>query len=170
MGRYYDGPTSFCWVRNYKLNFTSIKFAEICILNRSNSKGLHFVISFGSGAMIVTVLMWCIRLTYHYKYCWNMSLAVAKLPSFHFQKMLLPGCIAGLLWSLGNMCSIISVSILGQGIGYSVVQSAMLVSGLWGIFYYKEIRGSRNIVGWFFSAIITLCGILWLSYEHVPVK
>jgi len=55
---------------------------------------------------------------------------------------------------------------LGEGVGYSVVQASMLVSGLWGIFYYKEIEGRETISKWFLSASITVLGILLLSYEH----
>jgi len=66
----------------------------------------------------------------------------------------------------GNICSIMSVTALGQGIGYSVVQSALLVSGLWGIYWYREIKDPVAVRKWFISAFITLCGMLWLSYEH----
>mmetsp|Transcript_29078 Transcript_29078/g.43941 ORF Transcript_29078/g.43941 Transcript_29078/m.43941 type:complete len:92 (+) Transcript_29078:674-949(+) len=88
------------------------------------------------------------------------------LPSFHFKVMWLPGCIAGTLWSIGNVGSIISVHRLGEGVGYSVVQASMFVSGLWGIFWYKEVKGFWERIKWFCSAIVTLIGILLLSYEH----
>jgi hypothetical protein len=41
------------------------------------------------------------------------------------------------------------------------------VSGLWGIFWYKEIKGSSTIAGWFASATVTVLGILWLSQERI---
>ena len=40
------------------------------------------------------------------------------------------------------------------------------VSGLWGILYFKEIQGAKNIAKWFASAGVTICGIILLSYEH----
>jgi len=55
---------------------------------------------------------------------------------------------------------------LGQGVGYSLTQTQVLVSGLWGIYYYEEISDKAMIRGWFASAGITVAGILWLSYEH----
>jgi glucose uptake protein GlcU len=58
------------------------------------------------------------------------------------------------------------VSYLGQGVGFSVIQSSLLISGLWGIFFYKEIRGIEMIVKWFCAAVLTLIGIVWLTYEH----
>ena len=43
---------------------------------------------------------------------------------------------------------------------------AILVSGLWGIFYFHEVRGAETIAKWFMSALVTIFGILLLSYEH----
>lgn len=80
--------------------------------------------------------------------------------------MWLPGTMSGLLWSVGNICSMISVQYLGEGIGYSVIQSSMLVSGLWGIFYYSEVKGITTRLKWFIAAIVTVASILVLSYQH----
>lgn len=40
------------------------------------------------------------------------------------------------------------------------------MSGLWGIFYFKEVTGYEKIIKWFMSALLTISGILLLSYEH----
>jgi len=53
-----------------------------------------------------------------------------------------------------------------QGVGFSVIQSSMLISGIWGILYFKEIRGFNMIMKWFCSASVTIMGIIWLTYEH----
>eukprot|EP00816_Leptocylindrus_hargravesii_P013332 CAMPEP_0196814140 /NCGR_PEP_ID=MMETSP1362-20130617/41579_1 /TAXON_ID=163516 /ORGANISM="Leptocylindrus danicus, Strain CCMP1856" /LENGTH=246 /DNA_ID=CAMNT_0042190663 /DNA_START=342 /DNA_END=1079 /DNA_ORIENTATION=- len=113
-----------------------------------NTKGLQFAISFGTGSLIVVAFIWLGRLSFHYFRKGSLQAAYLALPSFHLSLMWKPGCTAGLLWSIGNICSILSVTALGQGVGYSVVQSAMLVSGLWGIFYYKEVEGENNIRLW----------------------
>jgi hypothetical protein len=42
----------------------------------------------------------------------------------------------------------------------------MIVSGIWGIFYYEEVIHPFTIVYWFLSAFLTLSGIVLLSYEH----
>jgi len=131
-----------------------------------DAKGTHFLISFGIGAALVTLTLWIIRYLYLCQRHGSMSGAYQALPSFHFRKMWLPGSACGTLWSIGNFFSIISVEFLGEGVGYSVVQASMLVSGLWGIFYYKEIEGREAISKWFLSASITVLGILLLSYEH----
>ena len=43
----------------------------------------------------------------------------------------------------------------------------MLVSGLWGIFWFREITGRYNISLWLISASLTVAGIILLGYEHV---
>jgi len=131
-----------------------------------DAKGTHFLISFAIGAAIVNLCMWVIRYLFLCQRHGSLSGAYDALPSFHFRKMWLPGSACGTLWSIGNFFATISVQFLGEGVGYSVVQASMLVSGLWGIFYFKEIEGRETISKWFLSASITVLGILLLSYEH----
>lgn len=131
--------------------------------------GTGYVISFAFGAVIITFLLWILRWVYNYSRTYSWSRAYMELPSMHLQVMLLPGCLAGLIWSIGNVCSMISVNNLGQGVGYSVTQAAMLVSGIWGIFYYHEVKKPVKILKWFLAAIMTVIGILCLSYEHKDV-
>ncbi len=66
----------------------------------------------------------------------------------------------------GNVWVILAVTYLGQGVGNSLVQSKILISGLWGICWYKEIKERPAIFKWFFSATVAIIGVLWLSYEH----
>ena len=56
---------------------------------------------------------------------------------------------------------------LGQAVGYSASQAALLVSVLWGIFYYKEITNSSIIIKWFLSAVVTVLGIFLLGCVSV---
>lgn len=135
-------------------------------LSKSNVQGFRFVISFGIGAPIVNLALWLLRYFYNvYRYK-SMSKAYSRLPSFHFDVMWKPGGLSGLLWSIGNFFSLTSVKYLGQGIGYPVVQSQLLVSGLWGIFLFKEVQ-KEQIPGWLLSALTLLFGILFLSYQHI---
>ncbi|OEU17733.1 hypothetical protein FRACYDRAFT_184267 [Fragilariopsis cylindrus CCMP1102] len=132
-------------------------------------KGLPFLTSFAIGATIVTICLWTIRYIYIVifktnNYCFGE--AYNALPSFHFKQMWPYGMTCGLLWSIGNFCSILSVEFLGEGVGYSSTQASMLISGLWGIFYFNEIEGSNAIFKWYLSASVTVLGILLLSYEH----
>ena len=128
--------------------------------------GASYVISFAIGASVVTLGLWVIRYGYLCYYHGSLTNAYMQLPSFHFQQMWLAGGLCGLLWSVGNFFSILSVMWLGEGVGYSVVQLNLLVSGVWGIFYYNEVEGKATICKWFIAAVFAVGGILLLSYEH----
>mmetsp|Transcript_8786 Transcript_8786/g.18872 ORF Transcript_8786/g.18872 Transcript_8786/m.18872 type:complete len:452 (+) Transcript_8786:147-1502(+) len=129
--------------------------------------GAAYVISFACGSMLVLVVMWFLRYLYNlYRFDGSHREAYGALPSFHLRQMWLPGMLSGTLYSIGNFSGIIATTYLGQGVGYSVCQSALIVSGMWGICYFKEITGADAICKWFCCAFVTLTGILWLSYEH----
>jgi glucose uptake protein GlcU len=71
---------------------------------------------------------------------------------------------AGVLWAAGNVCSIVAVLKLGQAVGYSSVQASIMVSGLWGLFYYKEVP--REHIGfWVLSAMSATMGMVLLSQQ-----
>jgi glucose uptake protein GlcU len=93
--------------------------------------------------------------------------AYDAMPLWHFSQLTIPGISAGILLSIAMFGSVLSVTYLGQGIGNSIVQTKILVSGLWGIFVFAEIRGTWTIAKWFLSASLSVIGIVWLSYERI---
>jgi len=124
------------------------------------TSGLQYLISFAVGAALVTAsCLFCLFAYYEFN--------ASKMPSMHFRVMWLPGFTAGVLWSIGNVASILAVQSLGEGVGYSLCQAALLVSGLWGLFYFDEIVGVRQTSLWLLSAVITVAGMILLSCEHV---
>ena len=129
--------------------------------------GAGYIISYATGSFLVNICVWLLILAYYtYEKSGSIREAIDCLPSWHLQELWYPGLLAGCLYSMGNFAGILAVTYLGQGVGYSFCQSSILVSGLWGIFFFKEIRGRETIAKWFASAFITIAGILWLSYEH----
>ncbi len=124
------------------------------------ASGLTWVFSFSVGAAIVNLFLLLV-----YSFC--LLLSKKPLPDFQFRVMFLPGSISGLLWATGNFCSIYAVIALGQSIGYPSVQSSMIVSGLWGIIYYRELRGWKPILCWVVAALVALAGIALLSQMKV---
>lgn len=130
------------------------------------AKGIHYLLSFSIGATLVTLTLWLLRFVYYCVLHRSILTAYFKLPSFYLRVMWLPGCLCGLLWSIGNFFSLISVYYLGEGVGYPLVQTSILVSGLWGIFYFQEVTGTERIAKWLASSLLTILGILLLSYEH----
>ena len=134
---------------------------------QADTKGTHYLMSFSIGASIVTLAIWCIRyMVMVVQHKGDCIAAYRALPSFHLRVMWRPGGLSGLLWSIGNFFSLISVNRLGEGVGYPLVQTSILVSGLWGIFYLKEVTGFERISKWLASSLLTIFGILLLSYEH----
>lgn len=129
--------------------------------------GADYLISFATGSLIVNTILW-IALFFYYLHQRKgvLSEAVDALPKFHLRQLGIPGLMAGLLYSLGNFSSILSVAYLGQATGFSFCQMQLFVSGLWGVFCFQEIRGCEIVTKWFTAAMIAVAGIIWLSYEH----
>jgi hypothetical protein len=95
----------------------------------NSTQGLGYSMSFGIAAMIVIVIAWLLRWMILAVQCRSVVEGYLSLPSFHFQEMLQPGMLAGLLYSIGNLCGIVSVQNLGDFMGYSLNQSSMIISG-----------------------------------------
>jgi hypothetical protein len=94
--------------------------------------GPAYVISFACGATLINLMLWALRYLFElYRHDGDVSKAYHALPSFHIREMWHLGCLSGLLWSMGNFGSIVAVTFLGQGVGYSFTQGSMLISGLW---------------------------------------
>jgi Transmembrane family, TMEM144 of transporters len=132
----------------------------------ADTKGTHYLLSFSIGASIVNIVLWMLRYLYNVIQYQSFYDAYKNLPSFHLRKMWLAGGTSGILWSIGNFFSLISVFYLGEGVGYPLVQTSILISGLWGLFYFKEVQGTHRICKWLMSSLLTVFGILLLSYEH----
>eukprot|EP00985_Skeletonema_marinoi_P015308 scaffold7874_cov128-Skeletonema_marinoi.AAC.2 len=131
-----------------------------------STQGIGYSMSFGIAAMIVVLFAWLLRWMVCALQCRSVVKGYQSLPSFHFKDMLRPGMLAGLLYSIGNLSGIVSIQKLGNFMGYSLNQSSMIVSGLWGIFYYKEIPGFKNILGFISSSVIVFVGILLMGRDH----
>ena len=115
--------------------------------------GPSYVISFACGAALINMTLWVMRYLFElYRLDGAVGKAYHALPSFHVREMWYLGGLSGLLWSMGNFASIISVTFLGQGLGYSFSQLSMLISGLWYVFNYFYKKRYYNHT----SAVLTL--------------
>ena len=145
------------------MNLVPLHYAQL-----DGLAGAGYLISYAGGALIVNTLMWILYFGYYlHQRKGNVDEALECLPSWHIAELWFPGLMAGLLYSLGNFTAILAVTYLGQGTGFSFCQMQLFVSGLWGVFYFREIKGSEQISKWFMSATVAVIGIIWLSYEHV---
>jgi Transmembrane family, TMEM144 of transporters len=129
--------------------------------------GAAFLVSFATGSLIVNTVLWILLIAYQwYQKKGNWEEVKQALPKFHLEHLWKAGLGAGLLYSIGNFSALLAVTYLGQGVGFSFCQLQLLVSGLWGVFYFKEIRGQERIFKWFMSAGVAVLGIICLSYQH----
>jgi glucose uptake protein GlcU len=144
------------------MNLIPLHFAQL-----SGVSGAGYLISYGGGALIVNTILWVLFFAYYVYQKKSIREAVMCLPKWHVAELWAPGLMAGLLYSLGNFSSILAVTYLGQGTGFSFCQMQLFVSGLWGVFYFHEIKGTQTIMKWFASAFVAVTGIICLSYEHV---
>jgi glucose uptake protein GlcU len=118
----------------------------------SDAQGINYMISFGIGVLAVTPAL---ALVYF--------LLKREIPVFHLRVALVPGLLAGFVWNLGNFCSIYATLYLGLTIGFPLTQVALLVAGLYGIFFFKEITSWFAILFFFVSAGVLLGGAALLS-------
>ncbi len=69
------------------------------------------------------------------------------------------------MWALASVTFYLSVNCLSQAVSYPISNSGpSVISNIWSVFYYKEIKGGKNLLilsGGFIFAIIgaVLCGL-----------
>ena len=70
---------------------------------------------------------------------------------------------SGIIWNVGNLLSIIAVSLIGIAKSIPLTQLALLVAVLWGVFYFKEVRSRKDILQVLIGAFVLLAGVVVLS-------
>mmetsp|Transcript_30847 Transcript_30847/g.98375 ORF Transcript_30847/g.98375 Transcript_30847/m.98375 type:complete len:406 (-) Transcript_30847:112-1329(-) len=90
-------------------------------------------------------------------YFWR-SLASRQFPEFHFAAVSLPGLLTGLFWGMGNFNAMFATVYLGQTIGYPLTQLCLIINGLWGILYFKEVSGALPISLFVLASVIIIGG------------
>jgi glucose uptake protein len=58
----------------------------------------------------------------------------------------LTGILGGMIWGLGNSLNLIAAGKAGAAISYGLGQGATMVAALWGVFIWKEFKGSQTNV------------------------
>ena len=119
-------------------------------------QGIEYVISFSIGVAIVTIVLAPIIFVIQW-------LRGKGYPKFHFKVAVIPGILSGLIWNMGNICSIYATLYLGLTIGFPLTQMALLVGGLWGMILFKEITRIPAIICFFLFAFVLLGGAVLLS-------
>lgn len=72
--------------------------------------------------------------------------------------------ISGVVWNVGNLAALISVSLIGLSKGFPISQSAVLISVLWGVYYFKEITQKKARLQVLIGALVLLSGVIMLGF------
>lgn len=73
--------------------------------------------------------------------------------------------LSGLIWNIGNLLSLISLSMIGLSKMGPISQFAVLVAVLWGLFYFKEITKRRQKMQVLAGAAVLVGGVIVLGFS-----
>ena len=59
----------------------------------------------------------------------------------------IPGLLGGLIWCIGTAFSYIAAEQAGAAVSYALGQGAPMIAAIWGVFVWREFRGSRGTSG-----------------------
>ena len=147
--------------------FTGCSLIPLHYAKEQGFGGQRYIISLACGAMISNIAIWVVFFLVQWIQAGSVVAAYQTMPEWHFNVLWKPGMLAGVFLAIAMFASIFSVTYLGQGVGNSLVQAKILVSGLWGILWFREIKETKRVVKWFISAFITIGAIIWLSFERL---
>ncbi len=66
------------------------------------------------------------------------------------------GVLGGAIWGLGTALSYIAAGKAGAAISYALGQGAPMIAALWGIFIWKEFKGSSRAVNILLACMFVL--------------
>jgi len=89
---------------------------------------------------------------------WGRSILAGRRPKFHFSKVAVSGLLTGAFWGMGNFNAMYATVYLQQTIGFPLTQLCLILSGAWGILYYREIKGAKAIGTFVLASVIILAG------------
>lgn len=114
-------------------------------LKNSTLQPLQFLFPMSLGIMLGGIIVFAFKRT---------KVNFAILPS---------GAFSGIIWNIGNFASFFAVLNLGISIGFPLTQMALFVSVLWGLLYFREIAGRKNIIKTIISSFVLFLGAILLS-------
>ena len=69
------------------------------------------------------------------------------------------GVLGGIIWGVGTVLSYIAAGKAGPAISYALGQGAPMIAALWGLFIWKEFKGSSKMV----NLLLTLMFIFFIA-------
>jgi glucose uptake protein len=68
-------------------------------------------------------------------------------------KLHLIGILGGIIWNIGMSFSILASDAAGPAISYGLGQGATMIAAAWGVFVWKEFKGSSKATNWLITAM-----------------
>jgi glucose uptake protein len=71
------------------------------------------------------------------------------------------GLLGGVIWGIGTVFNFVAASLVGVAISYAIGQASPMIAALWGVFVWREFRGSNSaaklyLVGMFVAYVLAL--------------
>lgn len=115
---------------------------------------LDFVFSHFVGIYLFSIVIFLV-------YC------MVHRPPQVFPQSILPSYISGAMWGIAQCGLMIATQILGYTIGFPIGSAGpLVVSSLWSVLYFGEIRGRKNLLLLLLSFVFIGTGIAMLSLSH----
>jgi len=125
---------------------------------RSAAHGFALLPSFGAGALVMGTAIGVIYV--------GVSRGSVDLRKELQCDTVSYGIIAGFLWNLGNIAQVAAMQYwnMPYGISYPILQCGLIVSGFWGIYYFKEVRSVKAIMVFWMGVAIVIFGVTLLGF------
>ncbi|KAN0007395.1 hypothetical protein ACTFIU_000594 [Dictyostelium citrinum] len=95
-----------------------------------------------------------------------MFYAMIKRTPQIYPKTIFPSFISGVMWGIANCGLMVSTQNLGYTVGYPISCSGpMIISSLWSVFYFREIKGTKNLLILCGSFLFLISGIILLAFS-----
>lgn len=114
----------------------------------------HYLASFGLNAMLICPVIY---LSYIY------YIKQGNIPWESIKVARVPGLLSGIMWASANFMSVHATYYLGIRIGFPLTQTCVIFNAVWGIFYFKEMTVTGNLLN-FYSFLLGIVSIIIGSY------
>mmetsp|Transcript_21549 Transcript_21549/g.32721 ORF Transcript_21549/g.32721 Transcript_21549/m.32721 type:complete len:368 (+) Transcript_21549:83-1186(+) len=121
----------------------------------ADMQGIAVLPSFGIGTVTLAPIVFLVNI-----------LLTGVVPPLRIRISLLPGLFSGLLWNISNLLSLVAIPAVGYSVAYPLLQGAVLVSGIWGIYVFKEISNPSTIKAFWCGGVVFILGAITLAISQ----
>jgi glucose uptake protein GlcU len=88
-------------------------------------------------------------------------------PLFINSDCIFAAIISGTLWGIAEIAWFIANKNIGFSVSFPIITSGPgFIGAMWGVFYFKEISGKRNLGTLALAFTITLPGLIMIALSH----